>query len=365
MKLIHCADIHLGSKMDARLPKEKAEQRRRELRTVFGKMIGFAAENGVKAILLCGDVFDSDRPLKKDKEFFYGAVRSNPEIDFLYLRGNHDGEQSYTEDDLPNLITFREDWKTVQYGNVDIYGTEISENNCLSLYSSLSVDRTRKNIVMLHGALGDTAGSCAIKATALRGLGIDYLALGHYHSYDRKKIDERCTACYSGCLAGRGFDECGPKGFVLLDTDAPDGSGISAGFIPFAPSEIKEIVFDVSGCRSSYDVFRKAEEVCREAGLRKEDMLRLILRGEIGSEEGNETLREEAEKYLSDSDLCFFVSVKDETVRKIDPEALGSESSVSLRGEFIRAVFDSGLDENDRAKVIALGLRALNEGGAD
>ncbi|MDE6128845.1 MAG: metallophosphoesterase, partial [Lachnospiraceae bacterium] len=111
MKMIHCADIHLGSKMEAKLPKEKADERKNEVRVSFERMVQYAKNEGVRVILLSGDVFDSDRPLKKDKAFFYSVVKNNPEIDFLYLRGNHDSEESYTESDLDNLKTFGTEWK--------------------------------------------------------------------------------------------------------------------------------------------------------------------------------------------------------------------------------------------------------------
>ena len=39
MKMIHCADIHLGSKMEAKLPKEKADERKAEVRASFEKMV--------------------------------------------------------------------------------------------------------------------------------------------------------------------------------------------------------------------------------------------------------------------------------------------------------------------------------------
>ena len=90
MKIIHCADVHLGTKFASKFPADIAKQRQSELRTCFSEMIDFARQNGVQVILLSGDVFDSDKPTIKDKEFFYNAVRKNPEIDFLYLNGNHD-----------------------------------------------------------------------------------------------------------------------------------------------------------------------------------------------------------------------------------------------------------------------------------
>ena len=90
MKIIHAADIHLGSKMDTRLGKDKAKERKAELRDSFDRMADYAESNDVSVIMLSGDVFDSDDPSKKDKESFYATVRAHPNIDFLYLKGNHD-----------------------------------------------------------------------------------------------------------------------------------------------------------------------------------------------------------------------------------------------------------------------------------
>ena len=70
MKIIHLADVHLGSKIEAKLPKDKAEIRKSEVRQAFNKVINYANENDIKIILISGDLFDSARPLKKDKDFF-------------------------------------------------------------------------------------------------------------------------------------------------------------------------------------------------------------------------------------------------------------------------------------------------------
>ena len=133
MKLIHCADIHLGSKIEAKLSTEKANIRKKEVRSAFVQMVEQAKENDVKAILISGDLFDSDRPLQKDKEFFYSVVKNTPGIDFLYLRGNHDSKESYTVYDLPNLKTFNNVWQKYCYENVCISAIEIQPENEISI----------------------------------------------------------------------------------------------------------------------------------------------------------------------------------------------------------------------------------------
>ena len=82
MKIIHAADIHLGSKMDSKFPKEIADKRKTEIRNTFSRMVDYATDNGVPVIILAGDVFDYDIPFKKDKDFFYSVVKKHPQIAF-------------------------------------------------------------------------------------------------------------------------------------------------------------------------------------------------------------------------------------------------------------------------------------------
>lgn len=347
LKLIHAADVHLGSKMEAKLPKERAEQRRGEVRKTFHRMVEYAKKEGVRAILLAGDVFDSDRPLKRDKEFFYDVVKGNPEIDFLYLRGNHDSEESYVEGGIENLKTFSEEWTGYDYEEVHICGLELSKENALSLYSTLKLDEKRKNIVMLHGQIASVSGADKINLNKLAEKNIDYLALGHIHSHSENRLDERGRYAYSGCLEGRGFDECGEKGFVVLEI----GEEIVRRFVPFAQRKIDEYSVDITGTENSYAAY---QTVKRHIRFHQDDLYRIRLVGEIDYE------REGLAKELADLLIseCYFVSVKDETVEKIN--AALYEGDVSLRGEFVRGVLSrADWDAERKSRVIALGLKAL------
>ena len=346
MKIIHCADIHLGSKIDSRLPREKAIIRRTEVLSSFGRMVEFAKREGVRAILISGDLFDSDRPFKKDKEFFYGTVLDNPEIEFFYLRGNHDTKESYTVEGVENLRCFSEEWTSYELDGVVISGAEISEGNCESLYTTISIDESKKNIVMLHGALSDVFGRDLINLRALRSRGIDYLALGHIHKGGSGRIDDRGFFAYPGCLEGRGFDECGAKGFLLLDTD-----NLSCpSFIKGSLREICAEEIDISGTKNAYDAYSRVKSSLK---LDKKNLLRLTLVGEV--EFSDDRLAEVMEDYLSDS--CFFVSVKDKTFAKEDLSAAADE--ISIKGEFLRLVLSSELDEEEKKEIISTGLSAL------
>ena len=56
------------------------------------------------------------------------------------------------------------------------------------------------NLVTLHGQAGTSCGKDQINLKLLQNRGIDYLALGHLHTYSLQKLDETGAFCYSGCL---------------------------------------------------------------------------------------------------------------------------------------------------------------------
>ena len=354
MKIIHTADIHLGSKMGSRFPSEIAKKRKEEVRATFARMIEYARANGVGAVLLCGDVFDSDAPLKKDKDFFYSAVMANPGIQFFYLRGNHDTGEDNSYTDIPNLMTFDASWRTYTAGNVSISGTELSPRNRASLYSSLSPDKNTVNIVMLHGQAGSNAPD-GINLNKLKDKNIDYLALGHIHKPQAGRLDGRGIYAYCGCLEGRGFDEAGEHGFILLDI-SPEGR-LSHTFVPFAERTICECDVDVSGLTDAYSAFKKIE---REVKFNRKDIYRINLVG--GTDFSAEGMTGDLEKYLSPR--CFYVNVKDKTDRTLDIAAF--KKDLSIRGEFVRTVYArSDIPDEKKKKIAAAGLRVLAGGDAE
>lgn len=347
MKILHCADIHLGSKIEAKFSKDKTEERKRELRSAFGRMVQYAKDNDINVIILAGDAFDSDRPLKRDKEFFYNVIKSSREIDFLYLRGNHDILESYTEYGLDNLKTFSGEWSSYEYGDVVISGIELGNDNAVSLYSTLKLDKDKKNIVVLHGQTGESSGKDKIQLKKLRNKNIDYLALGHVHSYSSTKIDERGVAVYSGCLEGRGFDECGEKGFVEIDIS----ESVSHRFIKNSYRMINEVEVDLGDVSDVYTASQKVKSFIK---CSPNDIVRVILTGDV--EFDAEGLDREIEKLFARD--YYVVIAKNRTVRKYDVDALSGD--ISLRGEFVRAVLSSNRSQEEKDAIISCGLRALD-----
>ena len=85
MKFIHCADLHLDSKLESNIGKEKARERRNEILLTFERVVRLAAEENVTAILIAGDLFDTKNIGAKARILVWDLMNSHPEIDFLYL----------------------------------------------------------------------------------------------------------------------------------------------------------------------------------------------------------------------------------------------------------------------------------------
>ena len=87
MKIIHCADIHLDSKMSANLTKEKARERKTELLTTFQNMVAYGVEQGVAAIIIAGDLFDTKNVSATARNVVKDLIQGHPQIAFYYLQG--------------------------------------------------------------------------------------------------------------------------------------------------------------------------------------------------------------------------------------------------------------------------------------
>ena len=235
LKIFHCADLHLDAPTDSRLDPEKARIRRDELLLTFQLFLDTAAEENADAVLLCGDLFDRDLVSPTAASVVRDAILAHPTLEIFYLRGNHDRNCALTVPSgvaIPNLHTFGSSWTSYTLGRgplpVVITGAEISPpppGGTASLLSSLHLSPDAVNIVMLHGQLisgnGNTLPSAEeIPMGLLRNKGIDLLALGHIHLPREGRLDGRGRYVYAGCLEGRGFDECGPRGFWVYTLPA-------------------------------------------------------------------------------------------------------------------------------------------------
>lgn len=357
MKIIHVADLHVDSKVEY-LQSEKSKIMREEQISVFEDMIEYAKANGVSVIIMAGDTFDKGNVAKSTKERILFDIKTNSEIDFLYLTGNHDEDVIFESVEIPkNLKFFKDEWTAFEYGNVCIAGVELTKSNAPFVYDALKLDEKKINVVTLHGQVvgyKTKKDGEDISLPKLKNKNIDYLALGHIHTFAEDRLDLRGKYCYSGCLKGRGFDELGDKGFVMLTVS---DNKIDSEFIPFSKRNFYEHSFDVS---SYPDFFSAMNETVKELQERyaSSSLIKLVL---VGTHKENFVVDTIA---LAErcKDKFFFVKVIDKTLLKISDADYQNEKSV--KGEFIRKVLsDESLSDEDKNKIILLGLKALKGDG--
>lgn len=350
MRFIHCADLHLDSKMSANLDKDKAKERKAEILHTFERMVHYAAQNEVAAILIAGDMFDTKNISATTRNTVLFNIENHPDIIFYYLKGNHDNDNflSGLEKIPGNLKMFGPQWTTYDMGNVAISGIELSRGNSESAYISLVPDLKKFNIVMMHGQEAES-----VNLKALRNKGIDYLALGHIHGYKKEQLDARGIYCYPGCLEGRGFDECGEHGFVVLDVDEVTGQ-FTHEFIPFAKRKLYEVPVDVTDCRTTSQMAVKIEETLGQRQCERESLIKIILKGALDVE-----CEKDVEHLLTRfKSQFYFAKIYDETTLKINVEDYMLDQS--LKGEYVRRIMqDSSISEEDKAIIIRYGLWAI------
>lgn len=382
MKIIHCADLHLDSKLTANFSKEKSEERKAELLKTFLRMLEYARENDISAIIIAGDLFDSRMVSDSAMNVVCEGIINNPQIDFYYLKGNHDNSDEFKKyiknilgiktggklSALPqNLKLFDNKWRYYRLEEeIVIAGIESLTG---SSYDELKLNEDDINIVVLHGQETNVSlkekdsyiiqsglqrnDDEIINLKALKNRFIDYLALGHIHFYKKDKLDARGSYCYSGCLEGRGFDECGERGFVLLNINE-ESRKVETQFIPFARRKLYEFEVDISGCFTTSQMATAVLNALQGVSGIQSAFVKLILIGELSAEcEKNIVLLEELI-----SDRFYYLKIVDSTKYKVNYNDYRYDES--LRGEFVKTVMQAaGLSEEDKAQIIRYGLNAL------
>lgn len=358
MKLIHCADLHLDSRMTSNLTREKADQRKNELLAAFSRMIDYGVENQVDAIVIAGDLYDTRRISAAAKNTVLQAILNHPSIRFYYLRGNHDADSFLggLEQIPANLCLFGEQWTTYELGNISITGAELNRDNGETIWSSLFLQRDKFNLVVLHGQdtpYGGKNDAQVINLKELKNKGIDYLALGHIHTYREGELDSRGVYCYPGCLEGRGFDECGDHGFVLLEIDEQRRT-CRREFIPMASRCLYIVDTDITDCMTTAEIAGRVEAALEKAALSPRSLVKVVLRGEVDVEcekEPGLLARQFEPDY-------YFLKVEDESRLKVDYTSYALDES--LKGEFVRTVMgEEAIDGEDKAAIIRYGMQAL------
>lgn len=344
IKILHAADFHLDSAFSALGP-EQAAQRRREQRLALEQLAKAAA--GCDLILLPGDLFDSARIYRDSIEALKGFFSSVSARIFI-APGNHDcllsGSPYLTEDWGENVHIFTApNIKRVRLDDLgcDVYGAAyVSPEQGPLLRDFHVADEAVVNLMVLHGDTQPGSIYAPVLLEEIAASGLDYLALGHVHS-TQVFTAGKTTCAYPGCLMGRGFDECGPKGVLRVTLEA---NACKTEFIPISARKYE--ILTVEAGADPLAAIRAA--LPADTGA---DCYRILLTGECAAVDVDALEQALQEDFFS-------LSVRDHTLppRQLW-EACGEDS---LRGHFLaelKAKYDSA-DEAGR-RTLALAARYM------
>ena len=109
----------------------------------------------------------------------------------------------------------------------------------------------------------------------IAGSGLTYLALGHIHQASGLLRQGNTFYAYPGCPEGRGFDELGEKGVLLVEAE---GGKVNAEFVPLCRRRYEIVTVDVT------DADPRQQLEAAVAPFSAADILRVVFTGEIGED---------------------------------------------------------------------------------
>lgn len=359
---MHIADLHLDAPFASCTVSERKE-RRDEQREALRGAVRLCKEEKVDVLLVAGDLFDGDFIREDTPAFISDCFAAIPDTRVFIAPGNHDpyhARSPYKAVKFPDNVHVFTEEKLTGYDipelSATVYGYGFTSARIRSnpLEGFAGCDRSKINLLVAHGDLDlPSSEYCNISGADLENAAFDYAALGHIHtSFGIRKFG-RTSCAYSGCLMGRGFDECGVKGAFIGEVSL---AGVSVALVPVSERRYEICEIMLSGSPDDEEILSEIKEKCD--GLPEKTSLRVVLGGTV-----------ERENLLSDVNLAgalshlSYVELRDNTVFVPDISELLSEQS--LRGEFCRRIKPmlEDADENTRRKAalaLKYGIEALH-----
>ena len=368
IKILHTGDIHLDSPF-SRLDVRRAETRKNELRAAFVTMMSWAKKNAVDIILIAGDLFDSEFVTRETVGLIVREAR-NSDAEIFIAAGNHDplsDTSVYVKEGIfpPNVHIFKSEELekiSVDRLGVDVYGYSFETNY---MYENPIKDRhvedeTRLNILVGHADCRSADSPyCPVNEEMVKAFGADYTAYAHLHNAPEPRKIGNAAWAFCGCLEGRDFGECGPKGALMVEAEKKDGiCTLTARRLRFSKRRYETGELSVEGAVSRDEIMAKINEYITEKGYGEETLLSLTLRGRIPS-----TLILNTEAMASEITGLFYFELTDGTRPDEGAEELSGDGTV--RGQFYRELEDlltSGDPElRERGeRALRYGLAALS-----
>ena len=359
MKVVHFSDLHLDSAFAWMSATPSAARKRRQaLRDTLHRIIDLAIDVGADALFCGGDLYEHDRFAPDTGPFLKDAFAKLDDVRVFIAPGNHDWygpESLYRAMEWPpNVHVFSQPAPTpVDLADgLTLWGAAHRRPaNTPGFLDHFRVDRGGVNIALFHGSekmwfTEQESGKqphAPFEAQQIESSGLHHAFLGHFH---RPRDHHWFT--YPGNPDPLSFGEDGERGAVVA-TVHPDGRVVRERK-SVAMSQAHDLAVDVSGAESQQDIRQHILETTD--GL--QGSARITLRGDLAPHI-DIRLADLAEM---ESSLDAMIIQLGDLREAYDVEAIREESTV--RGEFVRSVFDLDLPAGEEKRILITGLRALS-----
>lgn len=361
LKLLHAADLHLDSSFESLTPEQAAERRQGQRELLFS-IEEIAEKRGVDAILLSGDVFEGNS-IKSETQRDIGSSLGALSCPVLIAPGNHDPYSAHSVWEtlrLPeNVYIFKNaELECVEFNGIPARFWGAGFQNTFSppllrFFSPPEKTDEIPDVMVIHGDTGVGASDYnPISRDDLIKSGMDYVALGHIHARTPILRAGKTAYAYPGCSEGRGFDELGEKGALLVTIS---DNGVRAEFVPLGGVRYEIISVDIGG----KDAYEAVLDATRD--LSSNDCTRLILTGECEVPPDVNVLRKSLEGKFRELQL------RDETLMKRDIWLQKGQNT--LTGVFLDKLYimyEAAISDRERIKIALAakyGLSAIENGG--
>ena len=273
--VLHTADWHIDAPL-----RQFPEAQRRALRTAMLNLPGQIADLCIREdcdlALLSGDIFDGSWT-REGYEAVYRALE-RMEIPVFIAPGNHDPhrlDSIWVRERWPeNVYLFRSpDITSYAIEELDcrVYGAAFAAAEAPGLLEDFQAQCAERHaLLVLHGdPTNPDSPYCPVTAAQIREAGVDYAALGHIHS--RGEFRSGAGLCaWPGCPMGRGWDETGTKGVLIVRL----GEAVRTSFHP-----LKVPRFFEAAAAAGDDPFAAISALLPPGG--SQDHFRIHLTGEV------------------------------------------------------------------------------------
>jgi DNA repair exonuclease SbcCD nuclease subunit len=244
LRLLHTADVHLGAR-HADLGDRAATQRERQF-SAFVASVDLALAEKVDLVLIAGDLFDSNTQPRRSVERAAAQLKRLVEarIRVVIAPGTHDvfdRASIYRAYDVAALAgavgsdlvsVLDPDHAEVHLRSLDVvvhgrcYSTKRAPESPLAGLDVSKDERAAWHVGLLHAALaieGKTdRDDVVITTDEIAASHLDYLALGHWHSFSKGTAGKTVYA-YSGAPEPVALDQDRAGHVALVTLDAADG----------------------------------------------------------------------------------------------------------------------------------------------